>query len=105
VSCNAIESYMVEKLKSAELTFKELQLKMGDPEVAGESHSGRVMLAGCCCTGLPTHVVLFIVPMLRLPLVLTHSQLSLRTPAALLHHPITRAATPHHTSSHTTYGT
>jgi hypothetical protein len=35
VSCNAIESYMVDKLKSAELIFKELQLKMGDPEVAG----------------------------------------------------------------------
>ena len=36
VSCHALEDYMVNKLRAAEMTFKELQLKMGDPDVAGE---------------------------------------------------------------------
>jgi hypothetical protein len=35
VSCRAIEDYMVNKLRAAEMTYKELQLKMGDPDVAG----------------------------------------------------------------------
>lgn len=33
----AIESYMVDKLRAAESTFKELQLRMADPEVAANS--------------------------------------------------------------------
>ncbi|GIL86243.1 hypothetical protein Vretifemale_14623 [Volvox reticuliferus] len=37
VTCNALESYMVEKLRAAEATFKELQMKMADPEVAANS--------------------------------------------------------------------
>lgn len=34
---HAIESYMVDKLRAAEQTFKELQLRMADPDVAGNS--------------------------------------------------------------------
>eukprot|EP00882_Tetradesmus_deserticola_P007639 GHRQ01008044.1.p1 GENE.GHRQ01008044.1~~GHRQ01008044.1.p1 ORF type:complete len:427 (+),score=257.80 GHRQ01008044.1:352-1632(+) len=37
VSCRALESYMVDKLRAAEGTFKELQLRMADPEVANNS--------------------------------------------------------------------
>ncbi|GLI68336.1 hypothetical protein VaNZ11_012737 [Volvox africanus] len=37
VACKALESYMVEKLGAAEATFKELQMKMADPEVAANS--------------------------------------------------------------------
>ncbi|EFJ46039.1 hypothetical protein VOLCADRAFT_105686 [Volvox carteri f. nagariensis] len=37
IACNALETYMVEKLSAAEMTFKELQMKMADPEVAANS--------------------------------------------------------------------
>ncbi|GFR47817.1 hypothetical protein Agub_g9594 [Astrephomene gubernaculifera] len=37
VSCKAMERYMVEKLRAAESTFKELQMKMADPEVAANA--------------------------------------------------------------------
>uniref|UniRef100_A0A383V435 Prokaryotic-type class I peptide chain release factors domain-containing protein n=2 Tax=Tetradesmus obliquus TaxID=3088 RepID=A0A383V435_TETOB len=37
VSCRALESYMVDKLRAAEGTFKELQLRMADPDVANNS--------------------------------------------------------------------
>jgi peptide chain release factor 1 len=33
----ALESYMVDKLRAAEATFKELQMRMADPEVAGNA--------------------------------------------------------------------
>lgn len=59
---------MVEKLKSAELTFKELQLKMGDPEVAGESHTSvmyRLLSAPYWWTGVAINVGLTDRPTLR----------------------------------------
>jgi len=31
--CHALESYIVDKLKASEMTYKELQLRMADPEV------------------------------------------------------------------------
>lgn len=34
VACRALESYMVDKLRATEMTFKELQLKMADPDVS-----------------------------------------------------------------------
>lgn len=34
----AIESYMVDKLRAAEQTYKELSLRMADPEVAANSN-------------------------------------------------------------------
>jgi len=37
VACRALEGYMEEKLKSTEFTFLELQMRMADPEVAGDS--------------------------------------------------------------------
>jgi peptide chain release factor 1 len=38
VVCRAIEGYMVDKLKAAEATYKEMQMRMADPEVAGNSN-------------------------------------------------------------------
>ncbi|KAF8063808.1 prfA [Scenedesmus sp. PABB004] len=37
VRCAALESYMVDKLSAAESTFRELQLRMADPEVANDA--------------------------------------------------------------------
>lgn len=37
VACRALEQYMIDKLSAAESTFKEMQLRMGDPEVAGNA--------------------------------------------------------------------
>eukprot|EP00879_Flechtneria_rotunda_P002947 GHRR01003164.1.p1 GENE.GHRR01003164.1~~GHRR01003164.1.p1 ORF type:complete len:434 (+),score=165.20 GHRR01003164.1:160-1461(+) len=37
VVCHALESYMVDKLRAAEGTFKELQLRMADPDVVGNA--------------------------------------------------------------------
>jgi hypothetical protein len=37
VAARAIESYMVDKLRAAEATFKELQMRMADPDVAANS--------------------------------------------------------------------
>ncbi|KAF5830927.1 peptide chain release factor [Dunaliella salina] len=34
VLCRALESYIVDKLKASELTYKEMNLRMADPEVA-----------------------------------------------------------------------
>mmetsp|Transcript_8420 Transcript_8420/g.22481 ORF Transcript_8420/g.22481 Transcript_8420/m.22481 type:complete len:440 (+) Transcript_8420:909-2228(+) len=34
VLCRALENYIVDKLKASELTYKEMQLRMADPEVA-----------------------------------------------------------------------
>eukprot|EP00955_Chlamydomonas_euryale_P077897 363049-Chlamydomonas_euryale.AAC.21 len=36
VACRALEQYMVDKLMSASQTFKEMQLRMADPDVAGD---------------------------------------------------------------------
>ncbi len=33
VVCHALESYIVDKLKASEQTYKEMQLRMADPEV------------------------------------------------------------------------
>jgi hypothetical protein len=33
LACRAMESYIVDKLKASEMTFKEMQLRMADPEV------------------------------------------------------------------------
>jgi len=35
--CCALERYMIDKLSAAERTFKELQLRMSDPEVAANA--------------------------------------------------------------------
>lgn len=35
--CQALEKYLYEKLSAAEMTHKELQLRMADPEVAGDA--------------------------------------------------------------------
>lgn len=35
--CHALEQYMVDKLSAAESTFKELQLRMADPDVANNA--------------------------------------------------------------------
>lgn len=35
--CRALESYMSDKLRAAESTFKELQLRMADPDVASDA--------------------------------------------------------------------
>lgn len=35
--CRALESYMSDKLKAAEATYKELQLRMADPDVASDA--------------------------------------------------------------------
>lgn len=35
--CHALEGYMVDKLAAAEGTFKELQLRMADPDVANNA--------------------------------------------------------------------
>jgi peptide chain release factor 1 len=35
--CRALESYMSDKLKAAESMFKELQLRMADPEIAASA--------------------------------------------------------------------
>ena len=32
--CRAMERYMIDKLSAAESMFKEMQLRMGDPDVA-----------------------------------------------------------------------
>lgn len=37
VAVNALESYMVDKLQATEMTFKEMQLRMADPEVAADA--------------------------------------------------------------------
>jgi hypothetical protein len=37
VAVRAIEPYMEDKLRAAEQTFKELQLRMADPDVAANS--------------------------------------------------------------------
>lgn len=37
VACRAMEDYMVDKLRAAEATYRELQMKMADPEVAANS--------------------------------------------------------------------
>jgi hypothetical protein len=35
--CEALENYMVDKLRAAEGTFRELQLRMADPDVASNA--------------------------------------------------------------------
>jgi hypothetical protein len=47
VSCRALESYMVDKLRAAEGTFKELQLRMADPEVANNSQEFQKVSITC----------------------------------------------------------
>ena len=35
--CRALESYMVDKLNAAGATYREMQLRMGDPDVAADA--------------------------------------------------------------------
>jgi hypothetical protein len=37
VVCRALEQYMIDKLTAAERTYKELQLRMSDPDVAANA--------------------------------------------------------------------
>lgn len=37
VICSALESYVVDKLRAAEFTYKDLQLRMADPEIAADA--------------------------------------------------------------------
>lgn len=67
VSCRALESYMVDKLRAAEGTFKELQLRMADPDVANNSQEfqkvsgsrSSVQLEPCVIRLFPFQVLLF----------------------------------------------
>ncbi|KAG2494981.1 hypothetical protein HYH03_006914 [Edaphochlamys debaryana] len=43
VACRALEGYMEEKLRAAEMTFKDLQTKMADPDVAANASEFQVV--------------------------------------------------------------
>jgi hypothetical protein len=48
VAARAIEPYMQDKLRAAEQTFKELQLRMADPDVAANSNEFQKARPWCC---------------------------------------------------------
>lgn len=55
VACRVLERYMVDKLSAAESTFKEMQLRMGDPDVAGNAAEfQRVAKAAADLEGIAT---------------------------------------------------
>ena len=51
----AMERYMIDKLQQAESTFKEMQLRMGDPDVAANATEfQRVAKAAADLEGIST---------------------------------------------------
>lgn len=48
--CRALERYMIDKLSAAERTYKELQLRMSDPDVAANATEfQKVCVIMCVC--------------------------------------------------------